>query len=270
MASARRQLPMKESRCRAALLQFISVFVMWDPVQANTSHPTPVATHMSFQIQTWFLRIWQVLWGDVIRFYSRRNLVRLGIGFLMGAILANTPLDQWLENAYFNHLHSDSKAAVQCQWLAKQIGEKHTVIGAPIAAMAIGALAPANPAATVVGSWGVQFARTFLVAAPVTYGATWALGGDRPKNGQGSQWQPWRIKQYGISGHAMAGAIPFLVMAGMTANPIAQTVLYACSGLTAAARVDSQSHYPSQVLLGWWLTFLGMRVVREGCSKKRA
>ena len=218
---------------------------------------------MIFSLNTYLLRLWHILWGDVIQFYARRNLVRLAIGFLIGAILANTPTDQWLEEAYISHIHADSKIAANCQWLTKQIGEKHTVIIAPIAAMVIGALAPANPAAAMVGSWGVQFARTFLVSAPVTYGVSWSLGGDRPKNGHGSQWQPWRRKQYGISGHAMAGAIPFLVAAGMTANPVAQTTLYVCSGLTAWSRVDSQAHYPSQVFLGWWLAFLGMRLVRK-------
>ena len=218
---------------------------------------------MPFTPTTWFLRIWRVLWDDFLRFYSRRNLVRLAIGFLAGGILANTPIDQWIEDADQRNLHSDSKTATICQRWAKQIGEKHTVIIAPLAAMAIGVLAPASPAAAAVGSWGVKFSRTFLVSAPVTYGVSWALGGDRPKNGNGSQWQPWRKKQYGISGHAMAGAIPFLVMAGMTANPVAQTALYACSGLTAWSRVDCQAHYPSQVLLGWWLAFLGMRLVRK-------
>lgn len=213
-------------------------------------------------LKTWLLRAWHVLWDDFLRFYSRRNLVRLGIGFLIGAILANTPIDSWLDDAYLHNIHSDSKAAKKIQWLAKQIGDQHVVILAPIAAMSVGVLAPANPAAAVVGSWGVQFTRTFLVAAPVTYGGTWLLGGDRPKNGNGSHWQPWRKKQYGISGHAMAGAVPFLVMAGMSSNPVAQTALYVCSGLTAWSRVDSQSHYPSQVLLGWWLTFLGVRTVR--------
>jgi membrane-associated phospholipid phosphatase len=212
--------------------------------------------------KTWLLRAWQVLLDDARRFYSRRNLVRLGIGFLIGGILANSPIDQWLENAYRHHIHSDAKKAQTCQWLAKQVGDRYVVIGAPLAAMAVGVLAPANPAAAAVGSWGLQFTRTFLVAAPVTYGGTWLLGGDRPKNEHGSQWQPWRKKQYGISGHAMAGAVPFLVMAGMTSNPVGQTALYLCSGLAAWSRVDSRSHYPSQVLLGWWLVFLGLRVVR--------
>ncbi|MFZ4394323.1 MAG: phosphatase PAP2 family protein [Kiritimatiellia bacterium] len=224
---------------------------------------------MSFTPKLWLVRVWQVLWDDLCRFYSRRNLLRLGIGFLIGALLANTPLDQWLEDAYRTHVHSETQTAKAVQQATKKIGDRYVVILAPVAAMSIGLLAPVNPAAATVGAWGVQFARTFLVAAPVTYGASWALGGDRPKNQNGSQWQPWRGKQYGISGHAMAGAIPFLVMAGMSSNPVTQTVLYACSGLTAWSRVDSQSHYPSQILLGWWLSFLGLRVVR-GRRNRRA
>ncbi len=217
---------------------------------------------MPFTPKLWLLRVWQVLWDDLCRFYSRRNLLRLGLGFLIGAILANTPLDQWLEEAYRTHVHSETQTAKAVLQATKKIGDRSVVILAPVAAMSIGLLAPVNPAAATVGAWGIQFARTFLVAAPVTYGASWALGGDRPKNQNGSQWQPWRGKQYGISGHAMAGAIPFLVMASMSSNPVTQTVLYACSGLTAWSRVDSQSHYPSQILLGWWLSFLGLRVVK--------
>ena len=217
---------------------------------------------MSFTPKIWLVRVWQVLWDDLCRFYSRRNLLRLGLGFLIGAILANTPLDQWLEDAYRTRVHSETQTAKAVQQATKKIGDRSVVILAPVAAMSIGLLAPVNPAAATVGAWGMQFARTFLVAAPVTYGASWALGGDRPKNQNGSQWQPWRGKQYGISGHAMAGAIPFLVMASMSSNPVTQTVLYACSGLTAWSRVDSKSHYPSQILLGWWLSFLGLRVVK--------
>jgi membrane-associated phospholipid phosphatase len=213
-------------------------------------------------LRKWPLLAWQVLLGDVRRFYSRRNLVRLGIGFLVGGILANTPLDSWMEASYRNHVHSETRTAKSVRWVTKQMGDRYVVIVAPVAALAIGALAPANPAAAVVGTWGGQFTRTFLVASPVTYGATWLLGGDRPKNGTGSQWQPWRKKQYGISGHAMAGAIPFLVMAGMSSHPATQTIFYICSGLTAWSRVDSRSHFPSQVLLGWWLSFLAMRTVR--------
>jgi membrane-associated phospholipid phosphatase len=217
-------------------------------------------------LRKWLLLVWQVLLEDARRFYSRRNLVRLGIGFLVGGILANTPLDSWMEASYREHLHSETRTAKGIRWAAKQVGDRYVVIGAPVAALAIGALAPANPAAAVVGTWGGQFTRTFLVASPMAYGATWLLGGDRPKNGAGSQWRPWRWKQYGISGHAMAGAVPFLVMAGMSSHPATQTIFYCCSGLAAWSRVDSRSHYPSQILLGWWLSFLGMRAVRAGRS----
>ncbi len=214
-------------------------------------------------LQSWLQCVGQVLLDDARRFYTRRNLVSLGIGFLVGAILANSPLDSWLEDAYQRNVHSETKAAANCQWITKQIGDRYVVVIAPIAAMTVGALAPANPAAAVMGFWGAQFTRAFIVATPVTYGATWLLGGDRPKNGNGSAWQPWRWVQKGISGHSMAGAISFLVMAGMTSNPCSQAALYVCSGLTAWSRVDSQAHYPSQVFLGWWLAYLGVRAVKS-------
>ena len=214
-------------------------------------------------LKTWSLRAWQVLWADLRRFHSRRNLARLAIGLLIGGILANTPVDSWLEDAYFRNIHSEAHAAGVSQWVAKQVGDRYVAIIAPLAAMAAGVLAPANPVAAFAGTWGQQFTRAFVVSAPATYGVTWLLGGDRPKNGHGSAWQPWRWEQKGISGHAMAGALPFLVMAGMSANPAAQTALYICSGLTAWSRVDSRSHYPSQVWLGWWLAFLAARTVRR-------
>lgn len=218
---------------------------------------------MPFTPKAWLLRLWQVLWDDFRNFYTRRNLGRLALGFLVGAILANTPLDQWLADAYQANLHSNSRAATAFQNGTKGLGDRDVVILAPIVAMTVGVLAPAHPATAAIGLWGSQFTRTFLAAAPMAYGASWLLGGDRPKNDQGSHWQPWRGKPCGISGHAMAGSISFLVLAGMSTNPIVQTLCYAGSGLTAWSRVDSQSHYPSQVLLGWWLSFLAMRLIRK-------
>ena len=213
--------------------------------------------------KTWLLRIWRVLWDDARRFYTRRNLVRLVTGLLIGGILANTPLDPWLEKTYRQHLHSDAKAARNGQWLAKQFGDRRVVIVLPVAAMAVGAFAPPSPVTAAAGAWGSQMARALVVASPVTFGGTWLLGGCRPKDGQGSSWRPFQNK-HAISGHAMAGALPFLVMAGMTANPAGQTMLYVCSGLTAFSRLDSQAHYPSQIFLGWWVAFLAFRTVRTG------
>ena len=215
-------------------------------------------------LQFWLRRVGHVLLDDARRFYARGNLARLAVGVLLGAVLANSPFDSWPEDAYHRNVHSETKAAANGQWIAKQIGDRYVVVIAPITAMAAGLLVPASPVAAAVGSWGAQFTRVFIVATPVTYGGTWLLGGDRPKNGNGSAWQPRRWVQKGISGHAMAGAIPFLVMAGMTSNPYGQAALYVCSGLTAWSRVDSQSHYPSQVFLGWWLAYLGVRAVRAG------
>lgn len=207
--------------------------------------------------------LWRVVCGDLRGLYTGRSLLRVLAGFLAGGILANTPLDQWLEDAYRTHVHADSRTARTCQWIAKQVGDRYVVIGAPVAAMAAGWLAPASSAAAAAGSWGAQFARTFVAAAPAAYDGTWLLGGDRPKKNHGSAWQPWRWVEKGVSGHAMAGAIPFLVAAGMTANPAARAVLYAGSGAAAWSRLDSRSHYPSQIFLGWWCSFMALCAVRR-------
>lgn len=215
-------------------------------------------------LQSWLLRLWQVLRDDVRRFYSRRNLARLGIGLLVGGMLANSSLDQRLEDAFQRHLHADSQAATRFHWVTKQFGDRRVAIFIPLAAMAISVVTPPNPATAAAGVWGAQMARALVIASPITFGGMWLLGGDRPSEGNGSEWRPWQKKDHGISGHAMAGALPFLIMAGITSHPIAQTVLYACSGLTAFSRLDTRSHYPSQVLIGWWLAFLAFRTVRAG------
>lgn len=214
-------------------------------------------------LQSWLRRTWQVLLDDARRFYAWRNLVRLAIGFAIGAVLANSPVDQWLEDAYRQRVHSESTGAQRCQKGAKWFGDRRVVILAPITAMVIGTLAPPCPVTLAVGAWGSQMSRALVVGAPVTFGGTWLLGGDRPKEGNGSGWDPRHRQDHGISGHAFAGALPFLVMAGMTANPYGQAALYVCSGFTAWSRVDSQSHYPSQIFLGWWLAFLAVRVARK-------
>ena len=154
---------------------------------------------MNLSPRNFLRRTWQVVLDDARRFYSRRNLVRLAIGLLVGCILANSPLDQWLENAYRQHLHSDAKGAAQFHKVTKLFGDRRVVIIVPVTAMAIGTLAPPNPATLAIGAWGSQMARALVVGAPVTFGGVWLLGGDRPKEGNVSGWHPLRKQDHGIS-----------------------------------------------------------------------
>jgi len=195
------------------------------------------------------------------RFYAWRNLLRLGAGLIVGALLANMPLDQQVRDWYRAKVHADTSGTLA--FAAKQFGEEHLIISCSASAVLFGYMAASSPIGAAVGTWGTQMVRALAVVVPPQVVGQRLLGADRPsdKEGLSSHWH-FCHSDKGISGHAMLGSLPFLVAAGMSANPVAQTALYACSGMTALSRIDSDSHYLSQALLGWWLAFLAVRVVR--------
>ena len=55
-------------------------------------------------------------------------------------------------------------------------------------------------------------------------------------------------------------------------DPAVKAALYACSVLPGLSRINTSSHYPSQVVLGWWIAFLAVRTVRRvlpnGCTRR--
>ena len=66
-----------------------------------------------------------------------------------------------------------------------------------------------------------------------------------------------------MSGHAFMGAIPFLSAAKMTEDPYLKATFYVASTLPGLSRITDDDHYPSQVLLGWWIAYLAASAVDE-------
>ena len=180
----------------------------------------------------WVRTAWQVVWSDMCRFYAWRNLLRLAAGLVVGALLANLPLDQQVRDWYRAKVHADTSGTLA--FVAKQFGEIRIVAACSVGAALIGGAAAANPAGAAVGAWGTQMLRALAVAAPPQLLGQRLLGSGRPSDllDHGSRWRCFR-RDKGISGHAFIGSLPFLVAAGMSANPVAQTALYVCSGMTA-------------------------------------
>jgi membrane-associated phospholipid phosphatase len=92
---------------------------------------------------------------------------------------------------------------------------------------------------------------------------TFVLGSARPEGGVrpvatdiSSYWFPFRSR-YGISGHAYHGAFPWMALAeALPAQAkVAKPLLYAFSGLPGLSRLQTDSHYPSQIFLGWALSY---------------
>ena len=56
-------------------------------------------------------RIWGEIRSDYANFYSWQSLAVLGVGFGVGAIMANTSIDQHIRDSYQNHVGDSTKKA---------------------------------------------------------------------------------------------------------------------------------------------------------------
>ena len=113
----------------------------------------------------------------------------------------------------------------------------------------------------VVGEYGKNLARSYLVGGVPVLVMQGILGGDRPVNGK-TYWQPFHYC-HGVSGHAYVGATPFIMGAKMTDNVWLKIFLYTCSTFTAWSRVNDGRHSLSQVGLGWFMAYMACDAVAE-------
>ena len=102
-----------------------------------------------------------------------------------------------------------------------------------------------------IGEWGDRCARAYMVGAPPMLAMQEILGSGRPYNGYDqSHWKPF-AHDNGVSGHAFMSSVLFISAADMMPNqPICQGVLYACSFMTAWARINDNMHFLSQAAPG--------------------
>lgn len=207
--------------------------------------------------------------GDFCHFFRRANLLRMLAALIIGALLANSPWDARIHDAWQQHLRTSTGDRIFAA--AKQCGYTRTVVPCALAATALGLLASTQPTA-VIGAWGANLVRAGLISWPVVGMGQLTLGGNRPSNGdpQGSYWRLFGRHPNGISGHAFGGALPFMIAAEMIPCPVAKVTLYACSVMPGLSRINTSSHYPSQVILGWWFAFLAVRTVFRTASKLRS
>jgi membrane-associated phospholipid phosphatase len=128
------------------------------------------------------------------------------------------------------------------------------------AAALTGLVFEGRPSGDIVGEWGSRSLRMFIVGAPPVYVLQLATGASRPLENRGSQWKSFNDDN-GVSGHAFVGAIPFLAAADMVESPLLKGTLYVCSTFVGFSRMTTDSHYPSQVFLGWYLAWASSRAV---------
>ncbi|WP_145305546.1 phosphatase PAP2 family protein [Gimesia fumaroli] len=208
------------------------------------------------------LNLWDRIKSDHTNYYSRESLTWLAGGFGVGAIMANTSIDEGIQNHFQISVHSASSD----DWLEtlhaqKEWGNGRYTLPIFAAAWVAGKLFERVPLASTTGEWGERSIRAFLVGTPPMLAMQYVTGASRPgETSSGSRWKPFQDNN-GVSGHSFMGAIPFLAAAKMTKKPLLKLAFYAGSTLAPLSRVNDNHHYSSQAFLGWWMAWIATNAV---------
>ena len=185
-------------------------------------------------------------------YLSPDHLLHIGIAFGAGGIVANTKMDQNLQDWYQEHVRTEATNRVSD--VGKILGTGQYVVPIALGAALLGDRLLPGDGTSPLGTWGERATRAYMTGTPALLLAQWVTGAPRPDEGS-SHWRLFR-DGHGISGHSFIGAVPFLTVAQMCEdNALARYLLYAASALPALSRINDDAHYPSQAFLGWFLAW---------------
>jgi len=206
--------------------------------------------------------------SDFRNFYSRENFANILVAYGVHAVISNTAMDQHLVNWYQDSVRSSGTDGFSAH--VRDLGTGMVI--APIAV--VGTLYYCDRitdrvrffetrGGSFLGEFASRATRAYLVGAPTMLFSQILIGAGRPNNSDSSsRWQPFQYDK-GVSGHAFAGAIPFITLAQMSDNFWMKTGFYTCSTFVAWSRFNDNAHYFSQILVGWYLTYLSCRAVSK-------
>ncbi|MBN2292231.1 MAG: phosphatase PAP2 family protein [Pirellulales bacterium] len=183
------------------------------------------------------------------------------------AVMAHTSIDQDFQDWVQDDVRSSGSDNFASFW--KTFGEGEIFVPAWAGLALVGSVLDKYPLMETAGDFGYRTTRSYLVGTPPMLFMQYCLGASRPDEGQGSEWHPFQDSN-GVSGHAFCGAVPFITAAQMSENCCMKGCFYFMSTLTAWSRINDDSHYLSQVWMGWWMAYLSCRSVSETEEGKRS
>lgn len=203
---------------------------------------------------------------DYVDFYSYESLAGIGAGLVVGGVLANTSMDQEIQDFYQDSVRGSSTDSMSD--IAKLFGDRYTTPSAYVLACVFDVWADESPVCAQIGEWGKRSIRTLLVGGPLMLVLQRGTGASRPNEDEhgdeevegDSSWSFFDDSN-GVSGHSFMGAVPFITAAKMTDDPVAKALLYSASTLCGLSRINDDDHYFSQSFLGWWLAYLAATAV---------
>jgi hypothetical protein len=196
---------------------------------------------------------------DYRNYYSLENFGMLAAGFGVGAIIANTDIDENIHKWHRDDVNSHSTD--EFGRVVKYFGEGGYEASLMAAAWMIGNMYDDTRVGECVSEWGARGLRTIVVGAPPMLLMQFATGASRPgETSAESSWKPFQDAN-GVSGHAFMGAVPFINAAKMSDNLALKAGFYVCSTFPAWSRVNDDAHYTSQSILGWWMAYCAATAV---------
>ncbi|MBN1469125.1 MAG: phosphatase PAP2 family protein [Fusobacteriaceae bacterium] len=206
-------------------------------------------------------------WGNVIQdyqnYYLYGNYAEAGAVFLVGGLMANTNVDQWIRDEYQTKIRNNPEYGTdeinEQSAIDKTFGEGKIIIPVALTAKFLGAISGAD----FIETWGDSTSRAYLVGFPSLLLLQRVTGGSRPAEQTSDETSNWNYfnDDNGVSGHAYMGSVPFIVAANMSDSKIAKGFFYVASTLTGLSRINDDAHFTSQVILGWYLGYASVKSV---------
>ena len=190
--------------------------------------------------------------------YSPSSLTMAILGLGGAAVLANTEWDQKIQDWYRDRVRnvtSDDLAD-----FFRPFGNGWYAVPVVLAASWLGPYFH-DGCGTTVGRWGDRCVRSYLVGAPLVLALQFGLGATGPnEDSTGSHWRLFN-GDAAVSGQAFLGSVPFIQASMMAEGFWVKAAIFGLSSLSAWTRVNDDSHYLSQSLLGWWFAVLACEAV---------
>ena len=194
---------------------------------------------------------------DYRHFYSPNNLKYLLGGIIITGISANTNIDRDIQDWYQRSIRNDKTD--QFSKVVKPIGNIFEPLRIYAGLTLWGGLTKHTTLGRTAYELGSKSLRAIIVGAPMVGILQYGLGASRPNEG-GSEWRPFHDTN-SVSGHAFLGAVPFLTISKMVKPKYFKLFFYVGSIATGLSRINDNKHYFSQVVFGWWISFLSVNCI---------
>lgn len=201
-----------------------------------------------------------ILIKDAENFYSTKTAVFLAKALAPAAIMANSSIDQNIQDFYQKKLRND--ASDQFSQIAKITGCNMPLTIAFVTGITTSYLFKDTKFGKNTYNYCMNTFRATITGFPALVAGQVLLGCDRPSQYTSSSWQPFK-NDHGVSGHTYMGAIPFITAANMTKNRILKGMFLIASTAAGISRINDNQHYPSQVLLGWCLAYASCSAITD-------